>query len=126
MDGAVRKNVKEERDMSLFLYGNGIALTERALDLLWMRQNITLNNIANDDTPDFKSQYLTFEDALAEQVKEASATGSAGNVRSAISRPLCIRRRMRRIVWTEITWTCRRNRLIWSERLINISTWLIP
>ena len=85
MDGAVRKNVKEERDMSLFLYGNGIALTERALDLLWMRQNITLNNIANDDTPDFKSQYLTFEDALAEQVKEASATGSAGNVRSAIS-----------------------------------------
>lgn len=71
--------------MSEFLFGNGIALTERALDLLWMRQNITLNNIANDDTPDFKSQYLTFEDALAEQVKEASATGSAGNVRRAIS-----------------------------------------
>lgn len=76
---------KEEPDMSEFLFGNGIALTERALDLLWMRQNITLNNIANDDTPDFKSQYLTFEDALAEQVKEASATGSAGNVRRAIS-----------------------------------------
>lgn len=71
--------------MSEFLFGNGVALTERALDLLWIRQNITLNNIANDDTPDFKSQYLTFEDALAEQVKAASATGSAGNVRQAIS-----------------------------------------
>lgn len=80
------KKVKEEQqNMSSFLFGNGIALTERALDLLWLRQNITLNNIANDDTPDFKSQYLTFEDALAEQVKEASATGSAENVRRAIS-----------------------------------------
>lgn len=71
--------------MSSSLFGNGIALTEKALDLLWLRQNITLNNIANDDTPDFKSQYLTFEDALAEQVKDASATGSAENVRQAIS-----------------------------------------
>ncbi len=71
--------------MSSILFGNGIALSERALDMLWLRQNITLNNIANDDTPDFKSQYLTFEDTLAEQVKAASATGSAENVRQAIS-----------------------------------------
>ena len=71
--------------MSSILFGNGIALSERALDMLWLRQNITLNNIANDDTPDFKSQYLTFQDTLAEQVKAASATGSAENVRQAIS-----------------------------------------
>ena len=71
--------------MSSILFGNGIALSESALDMLWLRQNITLNNIANDDTPDFKSQYLTFEDTLAEQVKAASATGSAENVRQAIS-----------------------------------------
>lgn len=81
----VQENIKEEQDMSSFIFGNEIALTERTLDLLWLRQNITLNNIANDDTPGFKSQYLTFEDALAEQVKGASATGSAGNVRRAIS-----------------------------------------
>lgn len=71
--------------MSSILFGNGIALSERALDMLWLRQNITLNNIANDDTPDFKSRYLIFEDTLAEQVKAASATGSAENVRQAIS-----------------------------------------
>ena len=53
--------------------------------MLWLRQNITLNNIANDDTPYFKSKYLTFEDTLAEHVKAASATGSAENVRQAIS-----------------------------------------
>lgn len=45
-------------------YGNGIALTEKVLDYLWGRQNITLNNIANDDTPGFKSQQVTFEDEL--------------------------------------------------------------
>ena len=49
--------------MSLF-YGNGIALTEKTLDLLWGRQNITVNNIANVDTPNYKSKYLTFENEL--------------------------------------------------------------
>lgn len=67
------------------LYGNGVALTEKALDLLWLRQNITLNNISNNDTPGFKSQYLTFEESLAEQLKAASATGRGENVRQAIS-----------------------------------------
>ena len=38
--------------MSLF-YGNGVALTEKTLDLLWGRQNLTVNNIANVDTPNY-------------------------------------------------------------------------
>ena len=33
------------------IYGNGIQMTEKVLDLLWGRQNVTLNNIANVDTP---------------------------------------------------------------------------
>ena len=45
---------KGVRKMSGF-YGNGIALTEKVLDYLWGRQTITLNNIANDDTPGFKT-----------------------------------------------------------------------
>ena len=40
-------------------YGNGITLTEKMLDFLWGRQTVTLNNIANDDTPGFKSQYIS-------------------------------------------------------------------
>ena len=55
------------------LYGNGVALTEKALDLLWLRQNITLNNISNNDTPGFKSQYISFENILGEKLKDASA-----------------------------------------------------
>ena len=36
-------------------------LPEKVLDYLWGRQNITLNNIANDDTPGFKSQQVTLK-----------------------------------------------------------------
>ena len=53
------------------LYGNGVALTEKTLDFLWARQNITLNNIANVDTPGFKSQYITFEEEMAGRISAA-------------------------------------------------------
>ena len=55
------------------IYGNGVQMTEKVLDLLWGRQNITLNNIANVDTPGFKSQYMTFEEELAQRVRIASS-----------------------------------------------------
>ena len=54
-------------------YGNGITLTEKMLDFLWGRQTVKLNNIANDDTPGFKSQYISFENILGEKLKDASA-----------------------------------------------------
>ena len=56
--------------MSIF-YGNGIALTEKTLDLLWGRQNLTVNNIANVDTPNYKSKYLTFENELLHHITMA-------------------------------------------------------
>ncbi|MCI8402950.1 MAG: flagellar basal body rod protein FlgB [Lachnospiraceae bacterium] len=54
------------------LYGNGIELTERMLDFLWGRQNLTLNNIANVDTPGYKTRYMTFEAELQERLQNAS------------------------------------------------------
>ena len=72
------------------IYGNGIQMTEKVLDLLWGRQNVTLNNIANVDTPGFKSQYITFEEELERKVKNASA----GRNRVCIQRRrflLCVR-----------------------------------
>ena len=56
------------------IYGNGIALSEKVLDFLWARQEVTLNNIANDDTPRFKSQYVTFEEELNKRITDANAT----------------------------------------------------
>lgn len=58
------------------IYGNGVSLTEKMLDYLWTRETVTLNNIANVDTPGFKSQYITFEDELSRRLSEASASGS--------------------------------------------------
>lgn len=42
------------------LYGNGLLLGEKTLDSLWMRQNLTMNNIANVDTPGFKVKVKSF------------------------------------------------------------------
>ena len=54
------------------LYGNGIELTEKMLDFIWSRQTLTLNNIANVDTPGYKSRYMTFEEELQKRIQSAS------------------------------------------------------
>lgn len=56
------------------IYGNGVTLSEKVLDFLWSRQSVTLNNIANDDTPGFKSQYVTFEEEMQKRLSDASAS----------------------------------------------------
>ena len=63
----------------LNLYGNGVNLTERTLDYLWGRQNVTINNIANVDTPGFKSQYVTFENVLGRNIRSAQIRSATGN-----------------------------------------------
>ena len=68
------KKQRERIAMSLF-YGNGVALTEKTLDLLWGRQNLTVNNIANVDTPNYKSKYLTFENELLHRISTAEQGG---------------------------------------------------
>lgn len=68
------------------IYGNGVVLTEKALDFLWGRQGVTLNNIANVDTPGFKSQHLTFERELASRMQSTgSGPASAARQKQAIS-----------------------------------------
>lgn len=54
------------------IYGNGVVLTEKVLDYLWQRQAVSLNNVANIDTPGFKSQYITFEEELNKRIVDAN------------------------------------------------------
>ena len=54
------------------IYGNGVALTEKVLDYLWQRQTVSLNNVANVDTPGFKSQYITFEEEWSHRISQAN------------------------------------------------------
>ena len=80
------------------LYGNGIALTEKVLDFLWARQSITLNNIANDDTPGFKSQHVSFEDEL---IRKFQGVEKSPNAPSAVSKAIEGTRARLETTWAE-------------------------
>ena len=70
----------------LNIYGNSVSLDERTLDLLWERQNITMNNIANVDTPNYKARFITFENALARSIKANEVTSRPEpNINKAIT-----------------------------------------
>lgn len=58
------------------MFGNDVQLSEKVLDHLWQRQQITADNIANVDTPGYKAKYLTFEDELADRIKKSQKSGS--------------------------------------------------
>lgn len=59
------------------ILGNTIAMTEKSLDYLWTKQTVSLNNIANNDTPGFKAKYVTFEDNLKRRILAARNQGTA-------------------------------------------------
>ena len=55
------------------------------MDFLWTKQSRILDNIANAETPGYKTKYATFEESLQEAIQSASHKGStAGEIRSAI------------------------------------------
>lgn len=51
------------------IFNNSVRLSEKTLDFLWKRQEIIANNIANQDTPNYKAKILTFEDSLKSQLE---------------------------------------------------------
>lgn len=63
---------------------NSMFLTEKSIDYLWKKQEISANNIANSETPNFKSSYVTFEEELREQIGKMRST-KAKDIRERIS-----------------------------------------
>ncbi|MDO5062373.1 MAG: flagellar basal body rod protein FlgB [Peptostreptococcaceae bacterium] len=51
------------------IFNNSIRMTEKTLDFLWKRQGIIANNIANQDTPNYKAKLLTFEESFRSQIE---------------------------------------------------------
>ena len=51
-----------------------ITLLQKDLDGLWTRQRAVSNNIANFETPGYKSKSVSFEDLLRAQVSDPSKT----------------------------------------------------
>lgn len=69
------------------IFGNSISMAEKALGHLWSRQQVTLNNIANVETPGYKARYVTFEDEFRRRLQAgrqgAGTSRDMGNVISS-------------------------------------------
>lgn len=57
------------------------SLLQKGLDGTWARQNATLNNLSNYETPGYKRQYVTFE----EELREAALSRKGDSLRERVS-----------------------------------------
>lgn len=68
--------------MSDFFTSNSMIMLERAANFNWVKQQAILDNISNAETPNYKVKYVTFEEALRSQIRQAArgstATGASG------------------------------------------------
>lgn len=55
------------------------ALYQKALDGIWQRQKAISNNIANAETPGYKTLKVSFEDALKSEVSKIQKNSTATN-----------------------------------------------
>ncbi|MBK5244790.1 MAG: flagellar basal body rod protein FlgB [Eubacteriaceae bacterium] len=55
------------------------ALYQKALDGTWQRQKAISNNIANAETPGYKTLKVSFEDALKSEVSKIQKNSTAAN-----------------------------------------------
>ena len=62
---------------------NTLLMMERSMDFLWTKQTAILDNLANVETPNYKTKYVTFEEAFRSRL-QAAANGSASDMRDAL------------------------------------------
>lgn len=64
---------------------NSTLLMEKSMDFLWTKQTAILDNIANSETPGYKTKTVTFEETLENSLKAAkSSNSSQEQIRNAI------------------------------------------
>ncbi|MDP4163992.1 MAG: flagellar basal body rod protein FlgB [Bacillota bacterium] len=63
--------------------GNSMTVLQKSLDALWLRQKVVSNNIANVDTPGYKSQTVQFESLLNDALQ-----GSTGQTEDQLNAKL--------------------------------------
>lgn len=64
---------------------NSFLMMQRSIEFLWSKQSCILDNIANAETPGYKTKYATFEEALREAVLSSAEEGvSTAAIREAI------------------------------------------
>lgn len=58
-----------------------IGILSKALDGLWMRNQVISDNVANVDTPGFKASKVAFEDALKDALDDNVLKGKVTNIK---------------------------------------------
>lgn len=62
---------------------NALLMMEKSLDFLWTKQTAILDNLANVETPNYKTKYVTFEETFRSRL-QAAAGGNASDLRETI------------------------------------------
>lgn len=66
------------------MFGNTIAMSGKALDYLWRKQEVTSENIANVDTPRYKRKSVSFEETFRNKLRAASQSHDQTAMQDAI------------------------------------------
>ena len=68
------------------LFANSLLMLESAMNFQWTKMSVINNNIVNAETPDYKTQYVTFEEALRDRLRTSSRLGKpVASMRSVIT-----------------------------------------
>lgn len=59
------------------LTSNSMLMMQKSLDFLWSKQSCILDNIANVETPGYKTKYATFEESLANAIRSSVKGGAS-------------------------------------------------
>ena len=72
---------------------NSFAMMQRSLEFLWSKQSCILDNIANVETPGYKTKYVTFEESLRSAILSSLdvESGRVSGVREAIEETTIVR-----------------------------------
>lgn len=66
------------------IFGNTMLMSEKSLDYLWKKQEVTMGNIANAETPNYKKKYISFEEVFQKKLQTASNLKDSQSIRNAI------------------------------------------
>ncbi len=70
--------------MALF-NNTSFRLMEQGLDAVWLKQRVISQNIANNDTPDYKARTVHFKAVLKDKISGGSIKGKELNLETEIS-----------------------------------------
>lgn len=61
------------------LENNSALMLQRSMNFLWTKQSCILDNIANAETPNYKTKYATFEESLDNAIRQAAGEKQGKN-----------------------------------------------